>query len=1796
MSKQIQAKANSFIRVPGPVPLNGAVTWNFHTEGQIGSRAAGDRYIYCADAASSSNYTNSSNGTRRNQPCLFVNGNRYNAIICSKTNTSSSVYWNATNCYAYADLKQKVDFGYDGSSYYLRTERYRDGTQKPLFEYNQNFGTQESCTSSNRYGGNNTPFAQGVSTSYAYFYNGGTTTYYNPTAIVVTQFEFTNYWSNTFTNPSSSSTVVPTSVKIDASNDNSNWTTLTTITSIPRTNSGKYYYDNPDTETAYHYYRFTFNATTGRPAVTSIRLHSDFFPVGWESDSSQTLATSTEHTLSSARVMLFNSYADISNCYLTQPMNLSETRITYTDSQEVEHTVFDGGNLINGNYVTTGVTLEDGIASGFNSQKFIVLPTPLGTTYANTTSLLTRFQYVRNSSNNYDYEQVLFYQQDTNARLTFLSSDLVALRIGSDVMVGRTKLTEGNWYFLYYVKDGNDHKVFLLEDNGEYIFNLLPRLPLVETDANNNLVHSASPWHYEFRMWYNAPIFSNYVLLGSRYAGNSAFRGKIDLNFTMFGNDVIHYNLHKDEYLDNGGYKSITEDTTINVPMSTGVVFDVDCTTEDAIIELTARGYEQSGTSITVAPGTVVYYNIHKKGYKSQTGSMRMESSYTMHVALEIAYSEYITMVHPFLEEDYQTQLTQLFNSSYFYRNPTLEAITNTNTSSVHNINYVSYFTFHTGDDPDVLMLTVKGYVSGSSGDWGGVYVTSAPQTITRDWVVNGTTYGDGYWMFRQTGTSNSLNTYTKKLQPDTDYYLYLCWTKDSSSTSGSDALVVKEITFPAGKALKTLNYTSVWDAELEDGTPLPTSKQTFLQIFETPLLPNARLTGEDAEKGYTFEGWYINDQKVTTSTYIPVGTTEMSANWSGDEIRFTLVPSEPDAIVTLTAPRAVQSGNSIDVHPLTTVKYTVKKKGFKTVTGTYDMEYDDYTLNLILEASTELWYCNFNADAYLTIPNATIGTADQWEEVWHVRTGQYNWSNYYISCGNNATCHDIGIAGSKIWKMFLSSNGSSWDIVNGATKNIVCNHNTNYWVKTEFTGTKYNMYVATDAQHENDEWTLVAEHTSSTKVFAVNSYRIGTTYDKYWAWPGFIDIGNSYIAVNHKVNGEDNWTYDFNGGTAELNTDYSVVGSLLCVEDEMPPVVSLDTSDSNNTGKWVNTYTNTESQPTTVFRYSESPEGSYNRWQSYGTPAATAIYTPDYYMKAKYVELGIWHEEGSFNDRVANAWNVWVANDWDGINVNDSNWKNKCTCILSVSGQLPYKLTSYTAEQGKMKMFEIPAAYRDLIFNGFVIEVTNNRGGYSNYTDTYRAKIYGEVVEDPHTPCTFTVDCDKEDATIVLSCPNAEQHGNSITGRLGQTVTYSISKEGYQTVSGTHVLESDYELTVTMIPYVPPYSYGTEDYPLVDCYLRGAFGGQDWPASAEYQFRYDEDNGVFFLRKDITLETEWKIGSYDWQSINFGAGQIGTSTVVIPMDTEYQMDYNGGNCAEPTPRQVSTIVLNPSTGRVHLYPYGPVPEEEYTLYVFVDPDDAEVTLTSPGFEQEFNSITTHPGAVIHYVIAKEGYKTIRGTYTMGEDDEAFWIEMEEGTDYRSLLMSGFTGSHYVTPTPTVNGSSSFTFITSFTSTNNYLRWIASPTSGADNPIYINYDGYLTVWYSGEHGYFTPALNTRYWFRAEWLNNTTLKWGVAVDDNETYHADTLPDLSNTSFWNICYNGSCQNSFAGTQIGLGVYLVMTPYDEYAFSGTIDLGKTMYIDNGVVTFNGNTAVEGVDYTNTGVTITEQPWPNP
>ena len=989
-----------------------------------------------------------------------------------------------------------------------------------------------------------------------------------------------------------------------------------------------------------------------------------------------------------------------------------------------------------------------------------------------------------------------------------------------------------------------------------------------------------------------------------------------------------------------------------------------------------------------------------------------------------------------------------------------------------------------------------------------------------------------------------------------------------------------------------TITFTSTFECETTDGQALPFTTTTTDSMLFNDNLPELVLTGGDAEQPYELYGYKLNGVHVVDSTPITENIT-LTANWLKSAITFTLVPSENDATVKLIADDATQSGNSIVVKPYQTVRYVVKKKNFATVRGVYTMDEDDATLNVTMEPSTERWYSNFDPNCYITIPNATIGTADAWEQVWHVRTGNKVNACHYLASGDNGIYADFGISG-LYWKFFLSSDNSSWNITgSNGIGNVQVERNTNYWVKLEFTGEQYVMSVATEDEHDVDNWKVVGTLASTTKVYPITTYRVGTTYDRYWTWFSYIDIGNSYIKVNHKDGDNDNWTYDYNGLTAESGTDFTVVGDVLLLGTELSDLVSENLGGENATSLAArNVYVYTTSNMNeyyTVQNYTYNHTGSwstseYDRGQGSGYWTG-AVYSGNTWKTMDYYSIGQWYEDFSCSERRARGWNIWVSN--DVINPQVSNWKSKCTLLDSRSGQFNHNNYVY-GDQGRELSYVIADDKTGVAFRSLAVEVTQNDSG-GGYTTMYRFKAYGQEVEDPRALSTFTVNCDKNDAVISLSCPNAVQSGNSITGRDTETVTYNISKAGYYTVSGTHVLDGNYTLNVEMVPYVPPYSYGTDTYPLVDCYLRGEFGGSEWPALPDFQFRYDATNGLYFLRKDDSLYTQWKIASTDWSTLDFGVANSGD---YIPMDNDYGMTRAGYNCSEGAARQFSTITFNPSNGVVHIYPYGIVREDDYTFTLTVDQVDATITLVSPGFTQVGNSITVKPCATITYTVAKEGYKTIRGTYLMGETNKTMSVTMEPGVDEQ--VYSGFSTDNYISVNASVPTDYSDVDFVSYVRTGTTAPMRAAVFGGysPDTNRYYYIGTRNSTWsfrcntsYHSSTDAFTR--DAWHWIR---LVGTSGNYNLYIlpDASRMYSLTTLPPLGSWTLVASCTHAASTMSGCPLLIGAGMYT--TADRKVGWTGAIDIVNTKVTVDGTTLYDGTTAKENVDYVIVGTLVDE------
>ena len=155
-----------------------------------------------------------------------------------------------------------------------------------------------------------------------------------------------------------------------------------------------------------------------------------------------------------------------------------------------------------------------------------------------------------------------------------------------------------------------------------------------------------------------------------------------------------------------------------------------------------------------------------------------------------------------------------------------------------------------------------------------------------------------------------------------------------------------------------------------------------------------------------------------------------------------------------------------------------------------------------------------FSASNYAkTNITLNFGSADTWEIVTKqnissvssindgymgVLGGAYN-VNYYISASNKITVE-------------LSSNGTSYNIGSiGMLSAITLN--TDFYLKTEFTGTAYNLYYSTDGE----TWTLQGSISSSTKVSSrTNNFAFGVDEaGSHASWVGSVDLKGCYINTN---------------------------------------------------------------------------------------------------------------------------------------------------------------------------------------------------------------------------------------------------------------------------------------------------------------------------------------------------------------------------------------------------------------------------------------------------------------------------------------------------------------------------------------------------------------------------------------------------------------------------------------------------------------------------------------------------------
>lgn len=161
------------------------------------------------------------------------------------------------------------------------------------------------------------------------------------------------------------------------------------------------------------------------------------------------------------------------------------------------------------------------------------------------------------------------------------------------------------------------------------------------------------------------------------------------------------------------------------------------------------------------------------------------------------------------------------------------------------------------------------------------------------------------------------------------------------------------------------------------------------------------------------------------------------------------------------------------------------------------------------------------------------LGTASSWEILIKAKTPS-NWSSAIALTGDsngvNYQYPEWRTDASGKIILFLSSNGTSWNIAESAVSPAALESNKDYWFKLEFTGNQYIASHTTDEIiTENTLWSNDVIITSTTKIYTSSSLMaIGNhiySSSNQYPWTGKIDLKNCRI----KIGGEEYWRGTFN-------------------------------------------------------------------------------------------------------------------------------------------------------------------------------------------------------------------------------------------------------------------------------------------------------------------------------------------------------------------------------------------------------------------------------------------------------------------------------------------------------------------------------------------------------------------------------------------------------------------------------------------------------------------------------------------
>lgn len=348
----------------------------------------------------------------------------------------------------------------------------------------------------------------------------------------------------------------------------------------------------------------------------------------------------------------------------------------------------------------------------------------------------------------------------------------------------------------------------------------------------------------------------------------------------------------------------------------------------------------------------------------------------------------------------------------------------------------------------------------------------------------------------------------------------------------------------------------------------------------------------------------------------------------------------------------------------------------------------------------------NFSSNSYVTPGSINFGTGT-WEMVYKVyfKSG----TDYQRICGtaNNDTVSQIVIAVKSDNKLitWISSNGTGWDIASGIESSDTLVNDTNYYIKTIFTGTNYIISTSTDNINYNEKINV----SSSVAISNPNSnFWIGNAEANTYPWQGSFDLNESKITIGENIInlGEYTLQKQYTGYTLEGNA--SINGSICSGFDSSSKVI-LNNVNFTNEKDTVIGFT-TASDVTTAQKIFE--------YQDDGISFQIVDGKIQYWTK----DNRLWHDYETVEANNSYKLKITITSNTSYtlgfMNVNDSDYNNidVTDTSLTVGKNLTFYIGTnsdsfYKPFQGTIDIGGIPGAYE--------VKTESKVGIFYNYEDT---------------------------------------------------------------------------------------------------------------------------------------------------------------------------------------------------------------------------------------------------------------------------------------------------------------------------------------------------------------------------------------------------------------------------------------------------------------------------------------------